>query len=70
MRGKNLGKFLRAVGLLAKAEGVTIDELSEELGIDRRSVYRLVEFIQEFGFPIYEDKIRLEKKKRWKLEAT
>jgi len=70
MRGKNLGKFLRAVDLLAKAEGVTIDELSEELGIDRRSVYRLLEFIQEFGFPIYEDKIRLEKKKRWKLEAT
>jgi len=70
MRGKNLGKFLRAVDLLAKAEGVTIDELSEELKINRRSVYRLLEFIQEFGFPIYEDKIRLEKKKRWKLEAT
>ena len=66
MRGKNLGKFLRAVDLLGKTEGVTIDELSEELGIDRRSVYRLL----EFRFPIYEDKIRLEKKKRWKLEAT
>ncbi|OGW06558.1 MAG: hypothetical protein A2889_08545 [Nitrospinae bacterium RIFCSPLOWO2_01_FULL_39_10] len=69
MRGSNLRKFLKALDLLSKPEGVTIDELQKELEIDRRSVYRQIEFIESLDFPIYDDKIPLEKKKRWKLEV-
>lgn len=70
MRGKNLGQLLKAIDLLGKVEGMTIDELAEELHIGRRSVYRLIDFMQELNFPIYEDKEVFEKKKRWKFEGT
>lgn len=70
MRGKNLCKIFRAVDLLGRPQGTTVDELSDELGIDRRSVYRLCDTIQELGFPIYDEKIPFEKKKRWKLESS
>jgi predicted DNA-binding transcriptional regulator YafY len=55
MRGSNLRKFLKALDLLSKPEGVTIDELQKELEIDRRSVYRQIEFIESLDFPIYDD---------------
>jgi len=70
MRGKNLVKFLRAIELFSKPAGVTISELSDQLGIDRRSVYRLIEVVEELGFPLVDEKVDLEKEKRWKLEET
>jgi predicted DNA-binding transcriptional regulator YafY len=70
MRGKNLIKLLKALDLLSKNEGVTLRELGDQMGIDRRSVYRLIDVIQELGFPLYDDKIHLERKKRWKLEES
>jgi len=70
VRGKNLIKLLKALDLLSKPEGTTIEELGRELGIDRRSVYRLINVIEELGFPVYDDKIDFEREKRWKLEAS
>ena len=70
MRGKNLIKLLKALELLSKSEGTTIEEMSAQLGIDRRSVYRLINVVEELGFPLYDDKIPLEKEKRWKLEES
>ena len=70
MRGKNLIKLLKALDLLSKPEGTTIEEMGTQLEIDRRSVYRLIGVIEELGFPLYDDKIPLEKEKRWKLEES
>ena len=70
MRGKNLIKLLKALELLSKPEGTTIEEMAAQLGIDRRSVYRLINVVEELGFPLYDDKIPLEKEKRWKLEES
>jgi len=70
MRGKNLIKLLKALELLSKTEGTTIEEMGAQLGIDRRSVYRLINVVEELGFPLYDDKIPLEKEKRWKLEES
>lgn len=70
MRGKNLVKFLRAVELLSKPEGTTIEEMSEHLQVDRRSVYRMINLIEELGFPLYDDKIPLEREKRWKFDES
>ena len=39
MRGKNLIKLLRALELLSKPAGTTIEEMAENLEFDRRSVY-------------------------------
>ena len=70
MRGKNLIKMLRAIDLLAKPEGTTIEELGEHLEVDRRSVYRMIHVIEEMGFPLLDEEVPLEKRKRWKLEET
>ena len=70
MRGKNFVKLLRAIDLLAKPGGATIEEMGESLGIDRRSVYRVLALVEELGFPIYDEQIPLERSKRWKLEDS
>ncbi|NQT57174.1 MAG: transcriptional regulator [Desulfobacteraceae bacterium] len=70
MRGRNLIKLLKALELFSKPEGTTIEEMAEYLEVDRRSVYRMISLIEELGFPIYDEKIPLEKEKRWKLEET
>lgn len=67
MRGSNLIKLLKTLDLLSKPEGTTIEELQNVLEIDRRSVYRQIALIQDLGFPLYDDKVPLEKRKRWKL---
>ena len=50
MRGSILIKFLKTIELLSKPDGTTIEELSEKLGIDRRSVYREIAIVEELGF--------------------
>ncbi len=70
MRGKNLIKLLKALELFSKPAGTTIEDLAQELNIDRRSVYRIIELIEELGFPIYDEAIPFERRKRWKLEET
>ena len=70
VRGTNLIKLFRILELFSKSGGTTLKEISETLDIDRRSVYRWIDLVEELGFPIYDDKIPLEKKKRWKLQET
>jgi len=70
MRGKNLIKLLKALDLLSKPEGATIEEMRKELEIDRRSVYRVIGVVEDLGFPIYDEKIDFEREKRWKLEES
>jgi len=70
MRGKNLIKLLKALEILSKPEGTTIEQMATQLEVDRRSVYRLIEVIEDLGFPIYDEKIPFEKEKRWKLEES
>lgn len=70
MRGKNLIKFFKALEVLSKPEGATIKEMAEHLEVDRRTVYRMIELIEEFGFPLYDEIPPLEKEKRWKFEES
>lgn len=70
MRGKNLIKLIKTIDLLSKPQGVTLDELATELGIEKRSVYRVLETVQELGVPVYEDKAPFEKRKHWKIEES
>jgi len=67
MRGRNLIKLLRALDLLSRPEGATINQLAEHLEIDRRSVYRLMHVMEELHFPLYDDAVPSEKEKRWRV---
>ncbi|MHC1697586.1 MAG: hypothetical protein AB9919_05895 [Geobacteraceae bacterium] len=56
MRGKNLKKFLDAIDLLSLPCGTTIAEMEAKLGIKRRAVYHMLEFLQdEMRFLIHEE---------------
>ena len=69
MRGSNLIKLLKTLDLLGKPEGTTMEDMQEVLGIDRRSAYRQMQLVQDLGFPLYDDKVPFEKRKRWKLDG-
>lgn len=68
MRGRNLVQFLRAVDLLSRPEGTSINHLAKALEIDRRSVYRLLDIIQELGFPLFDDDSGSGREKAWKFD--
>ena len=68
MRGHNIVKLFRAIELLSRPGGATIREIQEKLKVDRRSVYRLRDTMEELGFPLFDEKLPLENEKRWKLE--
>jgi len=51
----SLIQILAAARLLDRAQGATIGELAEQLGIDRRSVYRALETLDELNYPYVKD---------------
>lgn len=67
MRGVNLLKLMKLLDLLSKPAGATYDEMVEELGVTIRTVYRLVDALGELGFPIIDETIRGDRRKRKKL---
>ena len=69
MREKQLYNFLKAIDLLARPEGTTINEMRDELEITRRSVYRLIETLESMQFPVYDDKTSEDRNKRWRLAS-
>lgn len=69
MRPKRIVKLFKAVELICRAQGATNKELREHLGIDRKSVYRLLEILQDLGLPIYDDKIDGEREVRWRFDG-
>lgn len=68
--GKHLIKMLKAVDFLAKPGGATMQELGEELEVDRRTAYRIRETLEELGFPLYDDTSSLDGKKRYRFEES
>jgi len=69
MRWKNLTKLIKTITLLSSATGTTINELAEELQLDRRSVHRVFNDLEEMGFPLYDDQRFGEKQKTWHLDS-
>lgn len=70
MIGANLIKFLKCIDIISRPQGASLEEIGEHLGVDRRSVYRMLDLINELGFPLMDEKEPLGRKKRWKLLDT
>ena len=69
MRGTQLARQWKIIKLIeSRKKGITGTELSNELEVPLRTVYRDLEAIQEAGFPIYTD--REGKNSYWKLLDT
>ena len=69
MHPSKIVKLIKAIDLLGRPQGTTIDALKAELGVDRRSVYRLLDTMQQLGFPIYDEKGE-GRRKCWKFEQS
>jgi len=51
----SLIQILSAAKLIGSPRGATIAELTEKLGVSRRSAYRVLEALDELGYPYYKD---------------
>jgi predicted DNA-binding transcriptional regulator YafY len=56
MYGNNLIKVFKSIDLLAEPCGCTITKIQDELGITRRSVYRLLDTLKDLSFPLIEER--------------
>jgi len=63
----NTVKFLRAVSLLASPKGASVRGLADCLGISRRSVFRLLNALEELGFPIADSQPNPKAEKTYRL---
>lgn len=67
---RHLVKMLKAVDILARPGGAAMDELAEELEVDRRTAYRIRETLEELNFPLYEDSPGQDGRKRFRFEES
>jgi len=70
MIGANLIKSLKCIDIVSRPQDASLEEIGEYLGVDRRSVYRMLDLVNELGFPLMDEKEPLGRKKRWKLLDT
>ncbi len=68
--GRHLVKMLKAVEILARPGGATMEEMAEQLEVERRTAYRIRETLEELNFPLYEDASGLDGRKRYRFEET
>ena len=67
---RHLVKILKAVEILSRPGGATMDELREGLDVDRRTAYRLRDTLEELNFPIFEDTSSLDGRKRFRFDDS
>ena len=65
--GRHLVKILKAVDVLAKAGGVTMEELGRSIEVDRRTAYRIKDTLEELNFPLYADNSSLDGRTRYRF---
>jgi predicted DNA-binding transcriptional regulator YafY len=70
MYGEQMVRMLRAIDLLSTPAGATKQELADYLGVDERTVKRLLGLLEDLNFPIYDEQDSLSGKKYWKLIDT
>jgi predicted DNA-binding transcriptional regulator YafY len=69
MRGANLVKLLKVIDMLGSHRGATVEQIADELEIDRTNVYKWLRIVEEeLGFPLVSEKDIVENRTRKKLD--
>jgi predicted DNA-binding transcriptional regulator YafY len=63
----NTIKFLTAVNLLVSPSGTTVLKLMNQLKISRRTAFRLLDAMEELGFPIIDEQPKPRSEKIYRL---
>jgi predicted DNA-binding transcriptional regulator YafY len=66
----NLQKMLHAITLLSQPAGTTINSLMEHIRVSRRTAFRLLEAIDELGFPVVNERAEFGGEKTYRLIET
>ena len=66
----NTVKFLKAINLLASPNGTSVKGLMNCLNISRRSVFRLLNALEELGFPVTDNQGCPKSKKTYRLHEA
>ena len=67
---RHLVKLLKAVTLIGRPQGATIDDLAEHLEVNKRTAYRMIDTMGQMDFLFYEDTSSLDRKKHYKFEPS
>jgi predicted DNA-binding transcriptional regulator YafY len=67
MYGEQMVRMLRAVDLLSTLAGATKQELADHLGVDKRTVKRLLGLLEELNFPVYDEQDSPSDEKTWRM---
>jgi predicted DNA-binding transcriptional regulator YafY len=63
----NTIKFLNAINLLASPAGTTLQGLMNHLNISRRTAFRLLDALNELGFPLIDEQPKVRTEKTYRL---
>ena len=70
MFGEQMVRMLRTVDLLSTPAGATKQELADHLGVDKRTVQRLLGLLEELNFPVYDEQDSPSGEKTWRMVDT
>jgi len=70
MYGEQMVRMFRAVDLLSTPAGATKQELADHLGVDKRTVQRLLGLLEELNFPVYDEQDGPSGEKTWRMVDT
>jgi predicted DNA-binding transcriptional regulator YafY len=63
----NTIKFLAAINLLISPSGTTVLGLMKQLNISRRTAFRLLDALEELGFPVIDEQPKSKSEKIYRL---
>lgn len=65
LRNQQVVRMLKIIEILSRrGKGITLNELANEMNVNRRTIYRDIDALQEAGFPIVDNEVG-EKEKYW-----
>ena len=65
---RQLTQLLAAARLISRPQGAGIRDLEDSIGVSRRTVYRIIEALEELGYPVYDESEGKEKRYKLNLE--